>query len=126
MEKTKINSFKDLRTWQKSMSFIDEVYSLTKTFPSKEQFGLTSQLNRAAVSIACNIAEGWGRESKKSFIQFLRISKGSLFEVDTLLIISVNQKYLDDTKYKELSIQIDEIGKMINSFIFSIEKKLDE
>lgn len=126
MEKTKINSFKDLRTWQKSMSFIDEVYSLTKTFPSKEQFGLTSQLNRAAVSIACNIAEGWGRESKKSFIQFLRISKGSLFEVDTLLFISVNQKYLDDTKYKELSIQIDEIGKMINSFIFSIEKKLDE
>jgi four helix bundle protein len=126
MEKTKINSFKDLRTWQKSMSFISEIYSLTKTFPSKEQFGLISQLNRAAVSIACNIAEGWGRESKKSFVQFLRISRGSLFEVDTLLIISVNQKYLDDNKYRELLIQIDEIGKMINSFILSIEKKLDE
>ena len=126
MEKPKINSFKDLRTWQKSISFISEIYSLTGGFPSKEQFGLTSQLNRAAVSIACNIAEGWGRESKKSFIQFLRISRGSLFEVDTLLIIAVGQKYLDNNKYQGFSEQIDEIGKMLNSFIISIEKKIDQ
>ncbi len=124
MENQKINSFKDLKIWQKSIVLINQIYSLSNNFPSSEKFGLTSQINRASVSVASNIAEGWGRESKKSFIQFLRISRGSLFELDTLLIIAVNQNYLNDSDYDQLLMQINEIGKMINSLIFSIEKKL--
>ncbi len=124
MENQKINSFKDLKIWQKSIVLINQTYSLSNNFPSSEKFGLTSQINRASVSVASNIAEGWGRESKKSFIQFLRISRGSLFELDTLLIIAVNQNYLNDSDYDQLLMQINEIGKMINSLIFSIEKKL--
>lgn len=124
MENQKINSFKDLKIWQKSIVLINQTYSLSNNFPSNEKFGLTSQINRASVSVASNIAEGWGRESKKSFIQFLRISRGSLFELDTLLIIAVNQNYLNDSDYDQLLMQINEIGKMINSLIFSIEKKL--
>ena len=124
MENQKINSFKDLKIWQKSMLLISQIYSLSNGFPASEKFGLTSQINRASVSIASNIAEGWGRESKKSFVQFLKISRGSLFELDTLLIIAVNQNYLKDSDYDQLLIQVNEIGKMINSLIFSIEKKL--
>lgn len=124
MENQKISSFKDLKIWQKSMILINQIYSLSNGFPASEKFGLTSQINRASVSIASNIAEGWGRESKKSFVQFLKISRGSLFELDTLLIIAVNQNYLKDSDYDQLLIQVNEIGKMINSLIFSIEKKL--
>lgn len=124
MENQKISSFKDLKIWQKSMILINQIYTLSKDFPANEKFGLTSQINRASVSVASNIAEGWGRESKKSFIQFLKISRGSLFELDTLLIVAVNQNYLKDSDYHQLLIQINEIGKMINSLIFSIEKKL--
>lgn len=124
MENQKISSFKDLKIWQKSMILINQIYNLSKDFPANEKFGLTSQINRASVSVASNIAEGWGRESKKSFIQFLKISRGSLFELDTLLIVAVNQNYLKDSDYHQLLIQINEIGKMINSLIFSIEKKL--
>ncbi len=124
MENQKISSFKDLKIWQKSMILINQIYTLSKDFPANEKFGLTSQINRASVSVASNIAEGWGRESKKSFVQFLKISRGSLFELDTLLIVAVNQNYLKDSDYDQLLIQINEIGKMINSLIFSIEKKL--
>ncbi|MEA5140040.1 four helix bundle protein [Arcicella rigui] len=124
MENQKICSFKDLKIWQKSMILINQIYTLSKDFPANEKFGLTSQINRASVSVASNIAEGWGRESKKSFVQFLKISRGSLFELDTLLIVAVNQNYLKDSDYDQLLIQINEIGKMINSLIFSIEKKL--
>lgn len=124
MENQKISSFKDLKIWQKSMILINQIYNLSKDFPANEKFGLTSQINRASVSVASNIAEGWGRESKKSFVQFLKISRGSLFELDTLLIVAVNQNYLKDSDYDQLLIQINEIGKMINSLIYSIEKKL--
>ena len=69
-----VNSYKELIVWQKSIILVGKIYSLTKKFPNDERFGLISQLNRASVSIPANIAEGWGRESRKNYIQFLRIS----------------------------------------------------
>ncbi len=72
----KINSYKDLIVWQKSIALVTEIYKLTKTFPAEEKFGIVNQLNRAVVSIPANIAEGWGRESSKNYLQFLRISRG--------------------------------------------------
>jgi four helix bundle protein len=77
MENKKIESYKDLIVWQKGIELVNEIYVLTKMFPKEEMFGLTNQMRRAAVSIPANIAEGWGRNSTKSYIQFVRISRGS-------------------------------------------------
>src|SRR3989344_8848923 len=85
-----IRSHKDLLVWQKSMSFVVEVYETTKNFPKEEIYGLTNQLRRAAVSIPSNIAEGFNRGSQKEKAQFLRIAYGSTSEIETQLLISRN------------------------------------
>jgi len=82
---SKINSYKDLIAWQKGVALVSDIYKTTKTFPESEKFGMCSQLQRAAVSIPSNIAEGWGRKHTKNYLQFLRISRASLYEVETLL-----------------------------------------
>ena len=105
----KTSTYKDLIVWQKSIALVTDIYSLTKTFPSDEKFGIVSQLNRAVISIPSNIAEGWGRESSKNYLQFLRTSRGSLMEVETLMTISVNLKYLNEQEYLEINKQIDAI-----------------
>ena len=120
----KINTYKDLIAWQKSIVFVTSVYSLTKKFPADEKFGLVSQINRAVVSVTANIAEGWGRELSKNYLQFLRTSRGSLMEVETLLLISKNLKYIDDLSYDEISIQIEEIGKILQGLIKSVQQKI--
>ena len=95
MENKKIESYKDLIVWQKGIDLVKNVYTITKSFPKEEMFGLTNQMRRASVSIPANIAEGWGRNSTKNYIQFVRISRGSLFELETLLVIAKNQNYID-------------------------------
>ncbi|MCK9616813.1 MAG: four helix bundle protein [Lentimicrobiaceae bacterium] len=90
----KIVSYKDLEVWKKGMLLVTEVYSLTNSFPKDEIFGLSSQIRRAAVSIPANIAEDWGCENIKSYVQFLRVAKGSLFELETELEIAANLKYI--------------------------------
>lgn len=82
-----MKSFKDLEVWKRAIDLVEDVYSLTAKFPANEQFGLVSQMRRAAVSIPSNIAEGQGRKNPKEFIQFLYIAKGSLAEIETQLII---------------------------------------
>ena len=84
----RIETFEDLRVWQDAQVLVDAVYRLTQPFPSEEQFGLTNQLRRAAVSIPSDIAEGWGRGSRKDYIRFLRTARGSLYEVKTQLVIA--------------------------------------
>jgi four helix bundle protein len=83
-----MTGYKKLEAWKKSMQLVDEIYKLTRSFPKDEIYGLTSQIKRASVSIPCNIAEGIGRNYKKDTIQFLHISRGSLYEVETLLEIT--------------------------------------
>tara|TARA_B100000809_G_scaffold138551_1_gene136164 strand:+ start:31082 stop:31348 length:267 start_codon:yes stop_codon:yes gene_type:complete len=85
-----LKTYKELIVWQKSILLVKEIYALVISFPEDEKFGLTSQIKRAFVSIPSNIAEGWGRASRKNYIQFLRISRGSLYEVETQLIIEKN------------------------------------
>lgn len=91
-----MHQYKELKLWQKAIELDSEVYSLTSRFPDKERFGLISQINRAAVSIPSNIAEGAGRNSDKGFVQFLTITHASTYEVETQLIISKNLGYLLD------------------------------
>lgn len=116
-----LKSYKELIVWQKSMVLVKEIYKLTSSFPENEKFGLTSQMRRASVSIPSNIAEGWGRLSRKNYIQFLRISRGSLFELETQVLITKELNYINDSV--TIENMIIEISKMLNSLIKKLEEK---
>lgn len=111
-----MHKFKELIMWQKSRTLVKDVYLLTKSFPSEEKFGLTSQVQRAAVSVPSNIAEGSGRSSNKDFGHFLDIAISSAFELETQLILSSDLGYIKDDELYTISSKVDEIQKMINSF----------
>jgi len=113
--------FKELLVWQKSINFVTEIYKETESFPKTEMYGLVSQIRRATVSIASNIAEGNSRRSVPDYVQFLRISRGSCAEVETQLIISKNLGYLDEEKSLKLNQDIIEISKMLNGLINSLK-----
>jgi len=116
-----MHNFKKLEIWIKSMGIVTEIYQITNTFPSHERFGLISQMQRSAVSIPSNIAEGSAKTSNKDFARFLEISIGSSYELETQLIVSFNLKYIETAVYEDLSFKISEIQKMINGF----KNKLD-
>ena len=120
---SKISTYKDLIVWQKSIQLVTDIYSITKTFPSDERYGIVSQINRAVISIPANIAEGWGRELSKNYLQFLRISRGSLMEVETIVLISKNLNYINEKDFREISKKIDEVGKILQGLIKSIQQK---
>ena len=86
--------------WQNSLKLVKQIYNLTGKFPLEEKFGLANQIQRAAVSIPSNIAEGYGRNSNKEMIRFLSIAKGSLYEVETQLYIAIDLKYLSEYCYR--------------------------
>ena len=109
-------SFKKLTVWGKSMKLVKDVYEATKIFPREEQYGLTQQIRRAAVSIPSNIAEGSQRVSDKEFSNFLLISRGSLAEVETQLLIAQDLGYISKESMDELSPAMEEISKMLHSF----------
>ncbi|MDD5765842.1 MAG: four helix bundle protein [Candidatus Marinimicrobia bacterium] len=116
-----MKSHKDLEVWMKSIALVSEVYTLTRDFPKEELFGITSQIRRAVISIPTNIAEGAGRNSKKEFIQFLFISLGSLSELETLLIIANNLKFIDDIS--NLNTELTSIRRMLLGLINSLKSK---
>jgi four helix bundle protein len=119
----KVNSYKDLIVWQKSVELVKLVYSCVQTMPKSEEFGLTSQIKRSCVSIPANIAEGWGRASSKSYINFLRIAKGSLFELETLLHLTEELNLVKtDNRIQDL---LNELSKMLNALIKSITNKMN-
>jgi four helix bundle protein len=112
-----IKSYKDLIVWQKSIQMARLCYTLSKTFPKDELYGLTSQLRRAAVSVSANIAEGRSRGSRKDFVQFLRIANGSLAEVETLLTLACEFGYCSNNDIDAIHSETSEIGKMLNTMI---------
>jgi four helix bundle protein len=112
-----MKSYKELDVWQKAIEFALNAYKITEKFPHGEKFGLSIQIQRAAVSIAANIAEGWGRGTTKEYIQFLIIARGSLMELETHLIIAEKLKYLNAVQLQEAQKVIEEIGKMLNRLI---------
>ena len=107
-----MNNYKELKVWQKSVDLAVKVYESTKTFPREEVYGLTSQIRRCAISVASNIAEGAGRNSKKDFNNFLGISNGSMSELETQLIIANRVDFLSETTLDSLQKDIIEIKKM--------------
>lgn len=113
--------YKDLLVWQKSMALVKALYMATESYPQSEQYGLKSQLRRAAVSVPSNIAEGSSRESNKEFLRFLYIARGSLAELTTQIILSKELAMMHEKDAGELSAQTDEVGKMINGLIRKID-----
>jgi four helix bundle protein len=111
--------FEKLQVWQDSRFLVGKIYKFTSRFPKEERFALVDQINRAAVSIALNIAEGSDKKSDKEFIKFLRISLGSLEEVVTALYIALDLKYISnidfDLLYKDLNLLASKITALINS-----------
>lgn len=114
--------FKELLVWQKSINFVIEIYKETESFPKSEMYGLVSQIRRATVSIASNIAEGNSRRSVPDYVQFLRISRGSCAEVETQLIISKNLGFLNEEKSLKLNQDITETSKMLIGLINSLKQ----
>lgn len=115
-----VKTHRDLQIWQKSMALVTKVYKEVENFPDYEKFGLTSQIRRSSVSIPANIAEGFGRRSKKEFRRFLNISMGSLFEIQTELEVSYNLHYLDKDTFEMLYEDTREIERMMSSFISTL------
>ena len=119
-----IKTFRDLIVWQKAMDLVVKIYKVTNDFPDEEKYGLVSQLRRAGVSVTSNIAEGFGRNSNKTFIVFLNYSMGSLMEVETQLEISKRIEFISDEVYNELFEDCREVERLLSSLIRSVKAKL--
>ncbi|MBR9854299.1 MAG: four helix bundle protein [Algicola sp.] len=116
-----MHRFKDLEIWRLSRKFCSDIYETTSSFPETEKFGITSQLRRASISVPSNIAEGCSRKSNKDFSRFLEIAIGSMYEIETQLLISNDLNFI---KSKELNIllqNLDIILKMTSKFKSSLK-----
>jgi len=121
MQMGEISSYKDLRVWQLGMEIACDCYGLTKDFPKEELYGMTSQIRRAATSIPANIAEGYGRDGRGEYIQFLRIAQGSLKELETHLILVERVGIAARDSTSSLQNRCDEAGRMLRALIRSIQ-----
>lgn len=119
---SKIRSYRDLMVWQKSMLLVKDTYALTASFPESEKFGLVSQMRRCSVSIPSNIAEGWGRGKNKYFSNHLRIARGSLYELETQILIGQEMGYTKES-VAEMFTTMDELSRMLNSLIEKVESR---
>ena len=116
-----------MKVWQFAIDLSVGCYEVTRTFPREEIYGLTSQIRRSSASVAANIAEGYGRENRGSFVQFLKIAQGSLKELETHLIIAGRVGLLDASALNRMLGQCDETGKMLGALIRSVQRrKADE
>ena len=116
-----INSYRDLKVWQRAMDMAQSIYELTRSYPGEERFGLTAQTRRAATSVPANIAEGYGRSSKGAYLNFLRIAQGSLKETETHLPIAVRVGLATEAAVADALRQADELGKMLRGLIIRLE-----
>ena len=110
------SSFMDIKAWQFAHQFVIDVYTITRKFPDTERFGLCSQFQRAAVSIAANIAEGYKKLSKADKLRFFNISQGSLEECRYYILLSRDLCYIDNTSFDSLNTEIEKVSRFINAY----------
>ena len=115
-----LRSYRELVAWQKAVALVTDVYAITKELPRAEIYGLTSQLRRSAVSIPSNIAEGQGRATKGEFIQFLCHARGSLFELETQIIIARKLGYIAPAVEGRVTAQVTEVARILNGLLTSL------
>ena len=117
-----VRSFRDLQVWQDGIALAEAVYVETRSFPANETFGLVSQLRRAAVSVPSNIAEGWGRHSRKDYLRFLYVARGSLFEVATQIEIARRVGLLDASAAERVEREGTRCGKRLHGLIAALKR----
>ncbi len=123
---SEVNSYRDLQVWQKAMDIAVRCYDLTRDFPKSEVYGMASQIRRASVAIAANIAEGYGRDSTGSFVNFLKIAQGSLKELETHFLLCARVGLAPEEQIAPVLQQCDELGRMLRAFIRSIRRSAEE
>jgi four helix bundle protein len=116
-------SFKDLIVWQRAIELTTDVYKLTSKFPEAERFGLTNQMRRASVSIASNIAEGYGRATKGEYVQFLGHARGSCSELETQLVIAKRLGFGTQSNLESADSLCNEVGRMLGGLMKSVRAK---
>ena len=119
-EEKSVESYRDLKVWQRDMKLVEQVYTLTEPFPASEKYELTSQPRRAAVSVPSNIAEGWGHSSQKQYIHFLELARSSLFEIETQIRIANRLGYVNADERDQLLSETDAQSKMLLSLMRSL------
>lgn len=124
-ETARIRSHRDLIIWQRAMELVNAVYDLTEPFPKREQYGLTAQMRRAAMSIPANIAEGAGRSTTRDLLRFLAIARGSLYEVDTYCDVSEIRGYGPEPALEKARLLIQEIRRMHAALCASLRRRLN-
>lgn len=118
---TPLKSYKDLIVWKSSMNLVLDIYRISSVFPKSEQLILTSQMRRSAISVPSNIAEGWSRNSARSFNYFLKIASGSTSELMTQVEIAYRLNYLTPENANEITIKGNQISKMLIALIKKVE-----
>jgi len=117
-----VQNYRELIAWQKAMDFAESVYQASRGFPKEELYGLTSQLRRAVISISSNIAEGQGRRSTGEFRQFLGNARGSLFEVESQILLAQRFQYLSAARTEQLLNQATELGRILNGLMAALQR----
>jgi four helix bundle protein len=118
-----ITDYRDLDVWNEAMMLAVDVYEASRQFPRAELFGMTSQMRRSATSVAANIAEGYGRQQTKPFIQFLRVSQGSLKETETLVLLARRLALISEAQAEAMFARCQRIGKMLVGLVRKLEAK---
>jgi four helix bundle protein len=120
-EAKKFRSYRDLHVWRGAMDLAEQVYTVTRSFPKEEIYGLTSQMRRAAVSIASNIAEGQGKHTRGEFLQLLGHARGSLAELDTEITLAGRLQLLSPNAEEALTAQLGSVARMLNALRRSLK-----
>jgi len=118
-------SYQDLQVWQRGMDLVERVYELTRVFPPKEVYALSNQMQRAAVSIPANVAEGHARDSTREFLHYISIALGSLAELETYLILAGRLSYLGERDVSTTLSTADELGRMLRGLQKNLKAKLE-
>jgi four helix bundle protein len=123
---SEIRSFRDLIAWQKAMDLCEQVYTLSQAFPAEERFGLTAQVRRAAVSVPSNIAEGYGRGQKRDYMRFLKVARGSLFEVQTQLLLAARLKFANADSAGRCMELVGDVDRILCALIRAVRDSTTE
>ena len=112
-----MKSYKELEVWQRAIELVTDIYAVSRRFPPVERYGLAAQMQRAATSVPANIAEGWGRGSRKECLQFLKIARGSLMELETHIVVAERLDYISNPDVQRIVKNLESVGMMLNKLI---------
>ena len=118
-----LTTYRDLKVWKRSLLLVSDVYRVTRTLPPDERFGLTAQMRRAAVSVPCNIAEGYGRTTRGEYLNFLSIARGSLFEVEALCDVCQSLSLLACKDLKAIEDHLVQMRRMLRGLMAALRQK---